>query len=495
MIDQIKREECCGCSACAAICPKGCIQIEQDLEGFYHPKLNSQNCIECKKCLTICPVNQKETSIYPETEERVTQAYAAYNTDLLQRYTSSSGGIFTLLANWVIEKGGIVFGAAFDENFQVKHIKVDSKEQIKKLQGSKYVQSQIGDTFLKTKTYLEEGRFVLFSGTPCQIEGLLHFLKKPYENLITIDVFCTGVPSPKIWKDYLEYRKEQACAEKIEHINFRNKSEGWENYRVYFSFDNGIEYSKGSKEDSYMQGFIRGIFLQPACYQCKFKEIKHNSDLTLGDFWGIRKELPEYYNFYGVSAILVHSQKGEKILKQLDQIKLKEVSVESVLRGNKNAVKSVTAFARREIFFDAYENQKLTLTEAIKKAVGQDIGQGRLRQYFNLLKQWVENLQNKQFLYEKLLQKEVHKVGLIGLGDIGRRLKQELELDPNNIEICFILDENEIEFEQQLEEVKSKSCDLIIICSFVDFYELRERLLSKGYLKEKIVSLKDLVIQ
>ena len=203
MIDQIKREECCGCSACAAICPKGCIQIEQDLEGFYHPKLNSQNCIECKKCLTICPVNQKETSIYPETEERVTQAYAAYNTDLLQRYTSSSGGIFTLLANWVIEKGGIVFGAAFDENFQVKHIKVDSKEQIKKLQGSKYVQSQIGDTFLKTKTYLEEGRFVLFSGTPCQIEGLLHFLKKPYENLITIDVFCTGVPSPKIWKDYL----------------------------------------------------------------------------------------------------------------------------------------------------------------------------------------------------------------------------------------------------------------------------------------------------
>ena len=207
-----------------------------------------------------------------------------------------------------------------------------------------------------------------------------------------------------------------------------------------------------------MQGFIRGIFLQPACYQCKFKEIKHNSDLTLGDFWGIRKELPEYYNFYGVSAILVHSQKGEKILKQLDQIKLKEVSVESVLRGNKNAVKSVTAFARREIFFDAYENQKLTLTEAIKKAVGQDIGQGRLRQYF-------------------------------------KRLKQELELDPNNIEICFILDENEIEFEQQLEEVKSKSCDVIIICSFVDFYELRERLLSKGYLKEKIVSLKDLVIQ
>lgn len=491
MIDQIKREECCGCSACAAICPKECIQMQQDIEGFYYPKLDSQNCIKCQRCLTVCPINQKDNQI--SKEEKKVWAYAGSNTNLLEQYSSSSGGIFILLANWIIQKGGVVFGAAFNQDFYVKHIGIESKEQIKQLQGSKYVQSYLGDTFLQAKTYLEKGRKVLFSGTPCQIEGLLRFIGKPYEDLITVDLFCTGIPSPKVWADYLEYRKEQAHAKEIEYINFRNKSGGWENFRICFSFDNGIEYSNTPKEDSYMRGFLCGAFLQKACYNCKFKSEKRNSDLTLGDFWGIKKELPEQYSPYGVSAILVHSEKGEKFIKELNDIQLTEVSVESILKGNKNAFRSHTALARRKMFFDLYQNKKLALDLAIQKVVGQDIGTGRLRQYFNLFKQWIENLQNKKYLYETLEKKKIYKVGIIGLGDVGKRFMAELELDDSNIEICYILDENDIEFEKKAKEVKSKACDLVVICSFVNFYELREHLLRAGYNKEMIISLKDLV--
>lgn len=492
MINQIKREECCGCSACAQACPMDCIHMEQDTEGFYYPKLDSATCIECRKCLNICPVNQEKKLIY--SKDKILKAYAGFNKNLLEQYNSSSGGIFILLADLIIQKDGVVFGAAFDQDFQVKHICAESKEQIKQLQGSKYVQSYIGDTFLQAKKYLESGRLVLFSGTPCQIEGLLHFIEKPYENLITVDLLCTGVPSPAIWNDYINYRKEQACAEKIEYINFRNKSGGWENYMIYFSFDNKIVYSKNSKEDIYMKGFISGAFLQPSCYNCKFKGEKRNSDLTLGDFWGVKKEQPECYNSYGVSAILVHSGKGEKLLNELNKVKLTEVPVESILKGNKNALRSITALTRREWFFNLYKNQKLPLDEAIQKAVGQDIGQGRLRQYFNLFKQWVENLQNRQFLYEKLAQMGAFKVGLIGLGDVGKRLKAELELDYSDIKICYMLDEDDIEFKNKLKEFKTKQCDLIIICSFVSFYELREQLLRAGYNKEIIVSLKELVL-
>lgn len=491
MIDQIKREECCGCSACAMVCPKGCIQMQQDIEGFYYPKLNLQDCIECKRCITVCPVNQKNNLI--SKEKKKIWAYAGNNINLLEQYSSSSGGIFILLANWIIQKGGVVFGAVFNQDFYVRHIGIESKEQVKQMQGSKYVQSNLEDTFLQAKTYLEKGRMVLFSGTPCQIEGLLHFIKKPYENLITVDLLCTGVPSPKVWADYLKYRTEQAQAKEIKSINFRDKSGGWENYRICFSFDNGIEYSNSSREDSYMRGFLSGAFLQKACYNCKFKSEKRNSDLTLGDFWGIKKELPEQYNPYGVSAILIHSEKGEKLIKELNEIQLTEVSVESILRGNKNALRSHAAIVRRDLFFDLYQNKNFALTEAIQKAVGQDIGSGRLRQYFSLFKQWIENLQNKKYLYETLKKKGVYRVGIIGLGDVGRRFVAELKLEDSDIEICYILDENDIEFEEHLKETKAKNCDLIVICSFVNFYELREYLLRAGYNKEMIISLKDLV--
>lgn len=491
MINQIDQKECCGCGACVQVCPMDCINIEQNIEGFYYPKLDSAKCIKCKKCINTCPVNQKEISVLPK--DKILKAYAGYNTNLIEQYSSSSGGIFVLLAELVIEKGGVVFGAAFGQDFQVKHMCAESKEQLKYLKGSKYVQSYTGNTFIKAKNYLQDKRLVLFSGTPCQIEGLLHFLGKAYENLITVDLFCTGVPSPGIWSDYLNYRKEQAYAKKPTCINFRNKASGWEDYRVCFSFDNGIEYSKGSKEDIYMKGFISGAFLQQACYNCKFKNIERNSDLTLGDFWGVKKEQPECYNTYGVSAIIVQSEKGEKLLKKLDKAWLKEVPVESILKGNRNALRSITALARREIFFDCYTKRKLSLAESVQTAVGQDIGTGRLRQYFNLFKQWIENLQNKKFLYDKLSQMGAYRVGLIGLGDIGKRLKEELELDNSNIKICYILDENDTRFIEHLKEVKTKPCDLIIICSFVSFYELKEHLLRAGYNREIIVSLKELV--
>lgn len=346
MIKILNQTQCTGCSACANICPKNCITMQTDEEGFLYPIIETDSCIECKLCENVCPISNFDYG----KENEDCSAYAVINKNESIRLASSSGGVFSLIAEKVINQQGIVIGAAFDDDFLVKHVIVDDVKGLTKLRGSKYVQSDTADTFTKTKQFLEEGKIVLYSGTPCQIAGLLSFLNKPYENLITMDLVCHGAPSPLVWQKYVEYRSTLAEAS-VWRISFRRKNYGWNRFSVSFSFENDTEYLCQFNHDPFMKVFLKDLCLRPSCYDCKFKSMHRKADITLADFWGIQNVLPDMDDDKGTSLVLINTKKGNQILKGIEEnIIIKEVNVDDVIRYNSSAIKSVKQPKARKKF-------------------------------------------------------------------------------------------------------------------------------------------------
>jgi len=344
MINITNKKECCGCSACAQRCPKKCITMKEDFEGFLYPNVNNAACVSCGMCEKVCPIQNKEE------KDSFLGAYAAYANDIQLREKSSSGGIFSLCAERILDMGGVVFGAAFDEDFIVHHIKIDKMEELWKLQGSKYLQSCIGDTFKETEQFLKQGRTVLFSGTCCQIEGLKHFLGREYDNLLTIDVLCHGVPSPKLWKSYWD-EKNRLYGKGLS-VSFRNKESGWKQYSVKFTFENGVVYKESFYTDSYMKLFLNNICLRPSCHDCKFKSLNRLSDISLGDSWGIEKYKPHMDDDKGTSVVLIHSEKGKKLFDLCkEKMTFEEAEIDKILPPSADSRKSVLMHPRRKKFF------------------------------------------------------------------------------------------------------------------------------------------------
>lgn len=346
MIEIIDKSECCGCHACYSVCPKNAIKMIEDENGFKIPKINKKLCINCGKCDKVCPI---KNTINVENKP---VAYAAYNKDEDTRLNSSSGGIFSLLAEYILNLNGVVFGAKFNENFEVVHDYITKKEDIPKLRGSKYVQSVIGNSYKDAKFFLEEGKYVLFTGTPCQIEGLLKYLNKEYDKLYTQDIICHGVPSPKVWNKYLKYRQNIDNA-KIENVEFRNKKySGWENYEVCFKYENKI-YHIDHNKDSYMKAFLRDASLRDSCYACKFKSVNRASDVLLADFWGINNLMPDFNDKKGLNLLIVNTTKGENLIKNIDHlIEKRKVDVNQAIKYNKSCVESCKIPKMRETFFE-----------------------------------------------------------------------------------------------------------------------------------------------
>lgn len=332
MIDtKIKEKKgCTGCYACANICPDSvnCISMVEDEEGFWYPKVDYNRCIECGLCIDVCPVLN-----YRVVENALT-AYACINKDEQVRLESSSGGLFSVLSEQVIEDGGVVFGAVFGEKFDVVHSYAETREEIGKFRGSKYVQSKIGDAYRQAKSILESGRKVLFTGTPCQIAGLKSFLRKSCDNLLCVDVICHGVPSPKVWKRYIEYREEKAKS-LTQRISFRLKDEGWKRYSVSFLFKNDTEYRQNFNNDLYMRAFLRNACLRPSCYECKFKSLHPQSDMTLADFWGIQNIASEMDDDKGISLLFINSEVGKEMFNKIrNEIIYKEVDINEAVKYN-----------------------------------------------------------------------------------------------------------------------------------------------------------------
>ncbi len=329
MIKLSKKEQCNGCHACAEICPKKCIEMVPDKEGFLYPHIDKKACVHCGLCETTCPIISKKTTSNP-----MPKAYAAYNKNEEVRSDSSSGGVFHALAMDVIAQGGVVFGAAVGDDAKVSHQFIETPEELRKLQGSKYVQSRIGNAYSKAKEFLDEGRMVYFSGTPCQIGGLLSFLKKPYDNLITQDLICHGVPSPLLWEKYVSFREEQAQA-KVEDVSFRAKNEGWRCFSMRLRFADGSRYCENKRNDVYLRAFISNLSLRPSCYACSFKSITRQADMTLADFWGVQKVLPQMYDDKGTSLLLLHSEKAVAIFNRIQpSLSFQEVDLNESLKGN-----------------------------------------------------------------------------------------------------------------------------------------------------------------
>ena len=305
-INLASSKDCTGCAACVSICPKQCISMHEDEEGFLQPEIDASVCIECHKCEKVCPVLNQEIT----KEDFETKAYAVINKDDEVRAQSSSGGVFFPLAKWVIEQGGVVFGARWNDKWEVVHDFAEDLDGVKAFMRSKYVQSIVGDTLRQAKQFLDAGRWVLYSGTPCQLGGLRAYLGKEYERLIQVDLICHGVPSPGVWRSYL---KDYFGKEEILEINFRNKREGWINFQTAIKTTTR-EVCQKQMENPYFRGFLTNVYLRNSCYNCRFRQYHRASDITLADYWGVDKIRPDMHDNKGTSVVFAHTEKGKNVL-------------------------------------------------------------------------------------------------------------------------------------------------------------------------------------
>ena len=310
MIRLSKKKGCCGCSACASVCPKSSISMKRDEEGFLYPYVDKNTCIDCHLCEKVCPFINVE-----KAPKRHSKVFAAISKNKEVRLNSSSGGVFSEFAKTVIGKGGCVYGASFTDGWNVSHICVEHESDISLLCRSKYVQSIIDNTYKEAKKQLLKGRLVLFSGTSCQIAGLKHFLRKDYGNLITIEILCHGVPSPKVWNLYLKKFLEphNYNISDIAAISFRDKVQGMTEYEVSVCMKDGKRICHFFYEDAYMNGFLSNLTLRPSCYSCKVKGGGSDSDIVLGDLWNNYQQEP-YNDCQGTNVVLVNTEKGMNLL-------------------------------------------------------------------------------------------------------------------------------------------------------------------------------------
>lgn len=374
----IEKKYCTGCTACYAVCPVQAIQMKADKEGFLYPEIDEKKCIHCSKCEKVCPAQKKVRVL----KEGFPIPYAAYSTEEEVQEQSSSGGVFTELARQVIRQEGIVVGCAMsDDCKKAEHIMVDNEKDLAKLRGSKYVQSDLQDVFLLTKQYLETGKPVLFSGTPCQTAGVKIYLGKEYEKLITVDLICHGVPSPLVWRKYADFHEKKAESEAA-HVFFRNKKNGWRTFSMRFEFLNQKEYTEIVSKDWYLRGFVGNLYLRPSCYQCNFKGENYAGDITLADFWSIREVMPEMCNEKGTSLVVVHTEKGKEVLDELgNQIKKEQVDTEKVLKNHFSYSHSVRKNHLRSKFFR--DIQTMQIDQAIEKYCGMSVAARARRLIYN----------------------------------------------------------------------------------------------------------------
>lgn len=359
MIEIKEKSDCCGCEACTQKCPKNCIHLVEDNEGYRYPVVNKSSCVDCGACERACPI------INNNEQQKPLEVLAAKNRDDHQRLVGSSGGVFFEIGRSILNKGGVVFGARFDENWNVIHEYTEDIDGLNAFRGSKYVQSHIGDSYKKVEHFLKAGRQVLFSGTPCQIAGLQCFLRKKYDNLLLVDVVCHGVPSSTPWQKFLDEsvrpqnQSPETFRKHITAISFRYKEKGWSKYhlKVIYNPLNGIStssrnsiFSKHHRNTDFMYGFLKNYFLRPSCYNCKFRCGKSHSDITLADFWGIWNYSDKWNDDKGISLVMLNTELGKSIFRTLKLDSFLS-DYQTAIAGNMSIIESPTKPVERCFVF------------------------------------------------------------------------------------------------------------------------------------------------
>lgn len=325
-----KKEECCGCTACVNICPVGCISMKEDEEGFSYPYIDKDKCIDCHKCENVCPIKNNKSN---NTKDIDVICARSKKIDIVK--DSTSGGFFTPLAQYVLDHKGKVVGAAYSSNKRIEHtiISGENSNDLSKLRGSKYVQSDLNSTFAEVKKDLDNGVLICFSGTPCQIEGLLNYLEKDYDNLITVDLICHGTPSPKLWGKYIDYQEKKYKSTVIG-AYFRKKTYGYHSGTMELVFENGKKYNGSARVDLMLKCFLSEISSRPTCYECVFKNDTHRSDFTIFDSWHAA-ELVAGLNDddLGYTNVFINSDKGKEVFSKIkDQYEYYPTDKEKTIR-------------------------------------------------------------------------------------------------------------------------------------------------------------------
>lgn len=342
----VTKNDCCGCSACASICSKSAITMESDIYGFLHPHINLNICVECGSCERVCP------GLSPAKNQKAKlEVFIVQNKDSIVRYESTSGGAFSAIAAEIIDRGGVVFGAAFDNDYKVSHIYVDNIAGLQRFRNSKYVQSSINDSYKAARAFLRNGRYVCFSGTPCQINGLYKFLGTDFDKLITVDVVCKSVPSPLIFEKYIQFKKINE--QQISDIVFRDKYRGFQYCTMaHYSTHNNYhlhkaEYRRGSESDEWLRLFLSGIMCRDSCIACPYQTKKRVGDFTLGDIWVTGDK--EYDDNQGTTILHAWTQKAKILLDSIETLKIKQISPDNSRGAERN--KQIKVPTNRSQFF------------------------------------------------------------------------------------------------------------------------------------------------
>ena len=358
MINISDKQKCCGCNACGDVCPKAAITFKTDIEGFWYPEVNKETCIDCGLCEKVCPIiniNDLKKNDYPKPAH----VFAAVNKNMRVRWNSTSGGAYTALAEAMLEQGGYVSGAIYNDGFTGVHNYISNNpEDLEKLRSSKYLQSNAEGIFREIKDLLVKGEKVLACGTPCQMTALRSFLRKDYDNLIIIDFICRGVNSPKVYRAYLD-SLEKKFGSRVVYVKAKNKELGWRNLTRKVTFENGKSYYGIHMQDDFRRGYHTNVYCRPSCYDCQFKDFPRISDITIADYWGIEKVDKNLDMNIGTSMILLNSNKGIAFFESVkEKLEYRETSFESILGGNIALKKSIepAKIDRNAFFKDLDEN-------------------------------------------------------------------------------------------------------------------------------------------
>lgn len=302
----VDKNKCTGCTACYAVCAKNAIRMQRDEDGFLQPQVDASRCVNCNLCEMVCPVHKDYTS-----EVKRVVACRSRKEEIVA--CSSSGGVFSVLAERVLLHGGAVFGCALTDAKYARHVCIESEGELDQLRRSKYVQSDKNDTFEMVQNMLRTGRNVMFVGTPCEVAGLDRYLGRRYANLLLVDFICHGVPSPMAWEKYIADQEKREKS-RVTSVNFRSKKKGWRLFSMELMYEDGTQSSTVLTEDDYMRGFLGDLYLRKSCYACPFKGSNYHSDLTIADFFAVNRAMPEIDHDEGTSLVIAHTEQGVTVL-------------------------------------------------------------------------------------------------------------------------------------------------------------------------------------